>query len=79
MIVNDHRESSYLGVWDIYHPSRTELDCELISSLLASLVSMLGPMPTWIVRMVTELSWDSKWLGPGEGWPLSDVLADVGA
>ena len=35
----------------------------------------LGSTSTWVVRMVAELPWG--WLGPGEGWPLFDVLVDV--
>ena len=47
-----------------HHPSRVEL----------------GPMPTWVVRMVNGVSIRVV-LGsdrvPGEGWPLFSVLADV--
>ena len=38
-------------------------------------------MPTWAVRMVTwvvrMVTGSVHWLGPGEGSPLIDVLADV--
>ena len=36
----------------------------------------LGPMPTWVVRMVAGVVLGSGRV-PGEGWPLFDVLADV--
>ena len=36
----------------------------------------LGPMPTWVVRIVAGVVVGSGRV-PGEGWPLFDVLADV--
>ena len=35
----------------------------------------LGPMPTWVVRMVAGLSWEVA--GTGRGLTLFDVLADA--
>ena len=43
-----------------HHPSRVEL----------------GPMPTWVVRMVARVVLGSGRV-PGEGLPLFSVLADV--
>ena len=43
-----------------HHPGRVEL----------------GPMPTWVVRMVAGVVLGSSRV-PGEGWPLFSVLADV--
>ena len=36
----------------------------------------LGPMLTWVVRMVAGVALGSGRV-PGEGWPLFSVLADV--
>ena len=36
----------------------------------------MGPMPTWVVRMVAGVV-PGEWPEPGEDWSLFDVLVDV--